>query len=384
MKKIFTWFILFQKRILKKPMFQVTLFLIPALLLLLFAFKQSNNSLVKVALSYGKEDVSKEFAKELFESTNDVIQFYECDNEEEVYTDVLKGKAECGYVINDSISEYVKSGGTKSNGKPIKVVNKNSSVTTMVLNEMIVGKIFPKITYKVLQEFMQENQADLINIEGEEEKMAEYFEYYRKPEMMFKFEYANGKENMLLNQTNNNYYMMPVRGILAVLILVAAMSGILMLSNDDKKGAWQWIKLNNRYLFNYAYVYMTIFLVALCSLAAICFTGISTSIFTEIFIMLIYTLLVTGFCNFLRALVRNIYFLCSLIPVLVLISLVICPVFVDLGSIVPGMDIVRLFIPVNYYLEATYSAAMQIKMFAAAVIFSVVGMGIDIFRTRKI
>lgn len=53
--------------------------------------------------------------------------------------------------------------------------------------------------------------------------------------MMFKFEYADGSDNSLLNDTYNNYYMLPVRGILAVLILMSGLAGVLMLNRDDEK-----------------------------------------------------------------------------------------------------------------------------------------------------
>lgn len=73
MKKILTWILLFQKRILKKPMFQITILLIPILLFLLFTFNKSSDSLVRVALISGNDEYSQNFVKDLLDSSNPTI-----------------------------------------------------------------------------------------------------------------------------------------------------------------------------------------------------------------------------------------------------------------------------------------------------------------------
>lgn len=377
MKKIFTWIWMFQKRILKKPMFQITLLLIPVLLFLLFSFNKSSDSLVRVAVCPGNNEYNEDFAQELLDSSNQVISYYICDDEEQLRKDVIKGRAECGYIfpsdMQNRIAEYEKN----SKQAIVTAVIKEESISTKVVNEIIYGRLFKETAYHVLENFMNEKQPDKMSASGENEKMQEYFEDYRQEQLMFSFEYADGRKNELLNSDNNNYYMLPVRGLLSVLIMVAAMGGILMLADDERKGTWNLIRLSNRPVFNYFYILMTVLPVAVCSLVAVFFTGVSTGILNEILLMILYILLVTGFCNLLKALVRNIYVLCSLIPIGVLLSLIICPVFIDMGSLVPQIKIVRLFLPPNYYLDAIYSSSMQLKMGIVAIVVSVLGVVAD-------
>lgn len=377
MKKIFTWVVLFQKRILKKPMFQITLVLIPALMLLLFAFNKTDDSLIKVAICAQEDEYSKRFMQDLIDSSDSVVSFYKCKNEEQLRNDVIKGRAECGYIFpqnfKQQLSEYQK--GNKN--KIITGINKESSLSSKIVNEIIYGKVFSEISYMVLEDFITEKQPDYILAAGENEKMQRFFSENRQIQLMFSYEYAQGEENELLNSDNGNYYMMPVRGILSVLIMVSAMSGILMLSIDEKNGVWQLIKLSKRPVFNYFYVLMTVLPVSVISLGAIFFTQVSTNIFTEIMLMFLYVLLITGFCNLLKVLIRNVYILCALIPVWVLLSLILCAVFVDVGNVVPGIKVIRLFLPTSYYLDAIYSSFMQIKMCVAAVVVSVCGIAAD-------
>lgn len=385
MKKILTWILLFQKRIiLKKPMFQITILLIPILLFLLFTFNKSSDSLVRVALISGNDEYSQNFVKDLLDSSNHVISYYQCYDESQMRKDVLTGKAECGYIMPDDMPRKIAQFSSKKKQGIITAIVKKESISTKIVNEIIYGRLFSERAYPVLKDFINEKQPDRLT-SAEDEKMYDAFSKYLIEPLMFSFEYADGSKNDLLNNddSSHNYYMLPVRGILSVLILVSSMSGVLMLSNDDRKNTWGSIRLSKRPAFNYFYIFMSILPIAICSLAAIFITGISTNVLNEIRLMVLYTLLLTGFSSLLKALIKNIYVLCSLIPVTVLLSLIICPVFIDIGSIVPQSRFVRLFLPTNYYLDSIYSGPAQLKMFILAILVSLLAILKEMITARS-
>lgn len=384
MKKILTWILLFQKRILKKPMFQITILLIPILLFLLFTFNKSSDSLVRVALISGNDEYSQNFVKDLLDSSNHVISYYQCYDENQMRKDVLTGKAECGYIMPDDMPQKISQFSSKKKQGIITAIVKKESISTKIVNEIIYGRLFSERAYPVLKDFINEKQPDRLT-SAEDEKMYDTFSKYLIEPLMFSFEYADGSKNDLLNNddSSHNYYMLPVRGILSVLILVSSMSGVLMLSNDDRKNTWGFIRLSKRPAFNYFYIFMSILPIAICSLAAIFITGISTNVLNEIRLMVLYTLLLTGFSSLLKALIKNIYVLCSLIPVTVLLSLIICPVFIDIGSIVPQSRFVRLFLPTNYYLDSIYSGPAQLKMFILAILVSLLAILKEMITARS-
>ena len=384
MKKILTWILLFQKRILKKPMFQITILLIPILLFLLFTFNKSSDSLVRVALISGNDEYSQNFVKDLLDSSNHVISYYQCYDESQMRKDVLTGKAECGYIMPDDMPRKIAQFSSKKKQVIITAIVKKESISTKIVNEIIYGRLFSERAYPVLKDFINEKQPDRLT-SAEDEKMYDAFSKYLIEPLMFSFEYADGSKNDLLNNddSSHNYYMLPVRGILSVLILVSSMSGVLMLSNDDRKNTWGFIRLSKRPAFNYFYIFMSILPIAICSLAAIFITGISTNVLNEIRLMVLYTLLLTGFSSLLKALIKNIYVLCSLIPVTVLLSLIICPVFIDIGSIVPQARFVRLFLPTNYYLDSIYSGPAQLKMFILAILISLLAILKEMITARS-
>ena len=384
MKKILTWILLFQKRILKKPMFQITILLIPILLFLLFTFNKSSDSLVRVALISGNDEYSQNFVKDLLDSSNHAISYYQCYDEDQMRKDVLTGKAECGYIMPDDMPRKIAQFSFQKKHGIITAIVKKESISTKIVNEIIYGRLFSERAYPVLKDFINEKQPDRLT-PAEDEKMYDTFSKYLIEPLMFSFEYADGSKNDLLNNddSSHNYYMLPVRGILSVLILVSSMSGVLMLSNDDRKNTWGFIRLSKRPAFNYFYIFMSILPIAICSLAAIFITGISTNVLNEIRLMVLYTLLLTGFSSLLKALIKNIYVLCSLIPVTVLLSLIICPVFIDIGSIVPQARFVRLFLPTNYYLDSIYSGPAQLKMFILAILVSLLAILKEMIAARS-
>lgn len=384
MKKILTWILLFQKRILKKPMFQITILLIPILLFLLFTFNKSSDSLVRVALISGNDEYSQNFVKDLLDSSNHVISYYQCYDESQMRKDVLTDKAECGYIMPDDMPRKIAQFSSKKKQGIITAIVKKESISTKIVNEIIYGRLFSERAYPVLKDFINEKQPDRLT-SAEDEKMYDAFSKYLIEPLMFSFEYADGSKNDLLNNddSSHNYYMLPVRGILSVLILVSSMSGVLMLSNDDRKNTWGFIRLSKRPAFNYFYIFMSILPIAICSLAAIFITGISTNVLNEIRLMVLYTLLLTGFSSLLKALIKNIYVLCSLIPVTVLLSLIICPVFIDIGSIVPQARFVRLFLPTNYYLDSIYSGPAQLKMFILAILVNLLAILKELITARS-
>ncbi len=374
MKKILTWTLLFQKRILKRPMFLITILLIPLIIGLLYVFSGTTDGLIQAAIYYEDGTAAAQFAESMIEKSDDVIRYYRAESEEALRTAVETDRAECGFILAEDFDERIASG----NGRGLAtVVIKQSSVANRVLKEVLCGELFSKLVYQMTEQFITEDGAVDISSEEVQETLQASYESYRIPSAMFEFQYTNGEANTLLNGTADNYYMMPVRGLLSVLILLAALGGVLMLREDDRKGCWQWIHPKRRPVFHIYFILMSVTAVAVVSLIALFFTGLDTGAARECALMLAYCLLVAGFANLIRVLIPDTRIICALLPVMVLMSLILTPVFVDLDSLVPGITIVRLVLPSSYYLNAIYASGGILYLFTAALIFIAASMVID-------
>lgn len=389
MRKFIIWFVLFQKRILRKPMFQITLLLIPLLIFLLYSFAKDNNALIDVAIFTEDENgYAEDFVENLVNDSTDVVSFYICENEDQLRRDVLMEKVECGYIIPPEIdklvNEFYRDGDMQNSSLDgiVKVITRNSSVSVKVVNEIVLGEMFSCAAFSILDDFMHEKHFNDMSENDANSKLKGYFNNNRHRHMMFAFEYADGSDNIMLNQSGSNYYMLPVRGMLSVLILVASMSGVIMLDGDDKKGTWGRIRVVKRPFFNYLYILLSVFPVAFCSLIAIFLTGLSTDFVREMLIMSTYMFLAAGFANFIYVFIKSIYVYCTLIPILVVVSLIVCPVFVDFGDIVKPVKFIRSILPTAYYLQSVYSFLNQVKLFFAALLFSSMGIILEKYKPK--
>ena len=67
--------------------------------------------------------------------------------------------------------------------------------------------------------------------------------------------------------------------------------------------------------------------------------------------MLMYLLLLVVYCMILKKLCRREENLASVMSILILLTAVVCPVFVDLSQFIPVLNLVEKIFPVHYYLN---------------------------------
>lgn len=71
----------------------------------------------------------------------------------------------------------------------------------------------------------------------------------------------------------------------------------------------------------------------------------------EIWAMFVYSIIVILWCLCLSLITRNEKALAAVLPLLILCSLILAPVFLDLSSFLPVFRIFEKLIPVTYYLR---------------------------------
>lgn len=76
---------------------------------------------------------------------------------------MITGKAECGYIIPADIDDFAKwyytDDKTIDSKDNIKVLLKDSSVTTRVVNEIVLEKIFSRSAYNIAENFLGKNMS---------------------------------------------------------------------------------------------------------------------------------------------------------------------------------------------------------------------------------
>lgn len=350
MKKIGLWCWLLTKRQLKNVMFLILLILIPVTAFVtagIKGFQETED--IRVALYARDTDkMAADTIEDLLKDT-DVYQFYLCETEEELIQAVQRGEAECGYVFDENITERVAKEKYKNN---IIQVKKTGSVMADSINETVFSSFFKFFTREMMINYVKSNskfaQMDpegLIQLEGT-------YDYYLNGNGTFRVEFKLFEEGSTIMDTEiieTKSVGFPLRNVMAVLIMTGAVLGVLNWLTDRETGVFAPMRHDFVRVSRPLYVMIPTVLLALCSLCSMAAEGTMTSAGREIPVMAAYVILLTAVGTLATCLVKRSTWIISALPVLVIGSLVLCPVFIDLSLYIPGLRYAqRLFLPYYY------------------------------------
>ncbi len=367
MKNYQIWFQLIMKRLLKNPIFVLTLLLIPVMVLGIRFSAGAGSSMLKVAIYVPKGDserLEQQLALRLIESSQKAVTFYMTGSEKDLRLDVAESRAACGYILPEDLDASLRE--FPVSGKPaLKAVRQKDELRTKIIDELVFSSIYDRMSYDILDEFIHKKTGK--NLSPEQNKN---FQKYRKSQIFIEYQYADGSANQIL-QKSQNPLVLPLRGMTAVLLLLSGMTGTLFWYHDKNNKLFVRLAKRERYPIHLLYVAVPVLLAGLCGLAAIFLTGISSSPASELLAMFLYLLDIIVFCSFLRLLLPRKEWILAAIPVFAAGSLIVSPVFTDLTLLFPSLKYARLFTPVSWYLEGMHSSSGRLLMLVPVFILPV-------------
>jgi hypothetical protein len=120
---------------------------------------------------------------------------------------------------------------------------------------------------------------------------------------------------------------------------------------DEKKRTFLWVNFNSetkKLLFQFFVQSIPVLDGAVVVFFSILASGLFTDFFSESLSLFLLALSSLAFSNILRHLLKNEVRFCALIPFLILLLLVICPVFIKINLFSP----IQYFLPPFYYLNS--------------------------------
>lgn len=358
MKNIQIWFRLILKRLLKNPIFVLTLLLIPVMVLGIRFCAGTGTSMLKVAIYVPNGDsgrLEQQLARQLIKSSQKTVAFYMTGSEKDLRLDVAENRAACGYILPEDLDASLRE--FPVSGKPaLKAVRQNDELRTKIIDELVFSSIYDRMSYDILDEFIHKKTGK--NLSPEQDKN---FQKYQKSQIFIEYQYADGSANQIL-QKSQDPLVLPLRGVTAVLLLLSGMTGTLFWYQDKNNKLFVRLTKRKRYSVNLLYVAVPALLAGPCGLAAIFLTGISSAPASELLAMFLYLLDIIVFCSFLRLLLPRKEWILAAIPVFAAGSLIVSPVFTDLSLLFPSLKYARLFTPVSWYLEGIHSASGRLLM----------------------
>ncbi len=372
MKRMGMWLLLMTKRLMKKPSFVIILVLLPVILVgYRFIISKDDGTLrACIYVPKGSDDYAKRVAEQLV-NFDCAARFYMTDSEDDLYSDVIAGRAEVGYIFPKDMQERFLS--RKWDGAVTMVVSDTSQYAPFV-NEFVTVAVYSGIMEDYIADYLVNRSGLELSDEEIRPIIRENLQKQDEAGSLFTVSYQDYYTNTEVSYEEvmeENYLTKPIRGTVALFVLLAGLAGLVFWFQDNAEGRFKVMSYEKRPVINYGSMFLPTLLASVVGLVCILIAGLAGNIFKEIFVMLLYVIFVTGVCEILRVIVPSVNAICAAIPILAVASYLCCPIILDLKKILPVVTYLRKILPPDYYLE-TFNATPLFVMAAAAAVVSAV------------
>lgn len=358
--RIFLWLMLFNKRLLKKISFLIILCCIPLLVLGVNLMAKQESGILRVVLCQeDADDLSEKIVANILRMES-ALSFVEAETVEEAIRLVQSDKADAAWIFPEDFTgvmeTYFKQG--IWDDPLIRIVEKEDNVMLHLSREVLFSRLYSSINYMVYEDFVRTEVLE--GVEVSEDELWESYQKTNMEENMFEFSYLDGETADM----GTSYMLYPVRGLLALVIVLCGLALGLYFMQDEQSGIFIWMPLNRSVLGSWLYQMPGLADVGLVVLAALFFSGVTVGILTELLLMFVYLWMVAGFSDLARRLCGKPVRLGAMIPLLMLVMLAVTPIF--MGA--PNMKWIQLLLPPYYYINALHNNAYRVGMLVYIVV----------------
>lgn len=348
-KKYLLWFLMLGKRLLCKKTFVALLCLIPLFVPVTHSILlNSKSSILEIALCNPDNDpVTAEITDKLTSEQN-IISYTVVTSPEEAKQLVKSGKADGAWIFTPELGKNTSRAVSGIFKIPlVSVVEREDTVPLMLSREVLYGAMYNALSYSIFEDFIFEdmqlkgkvNETTLKNYYTNEKRLGDIVEI--KP------------LNSDLNPVEANILTAPLRGLVALLVVVCTFAAMLYFLKDRKEGRFSWLSPANRIMPALGGCLAAAVLSGITVFVTLQLSGISTGFFRELLSMLFFITATTGFCLVFCAVFSSPTVPGALLPGIAIGMLLAAPVFFEF----PGLEFIKLLSPLNYYIYSLYDTS---------------------------
>ena len=369
MRSFLTRCLLFAKRFFKKPTFVCLLILIPVVTLALGLVAKEESGFLHVALAREADSVAADEAIATLQSGGKLMRFTVYDTPEDAVRSVANGTVDAAWIFtadaDRAMTELAEKGRPKH--AAVRIVERENTLLLQLAREKLAGALYRLPARETYLQFSRTVIKEPVMTD--DELLAHYNASLSDVELLDFGTPTVGAPSV-------GYLVAPVRGVLAVLAVLCAMTTALFFGQDEQKGTFAWVPLARRPWTELACQAAAVVSVGAVSLAALALAGVLGVWWREVLLMLLYLLCCVWFAMLLRQLTVRLHRLAILIPVLAVGMLAVCPIFLELGS----LRWLQLLFPPTYYLYAAGNDRFVWYMLAYTAVLAALTLGLYYLR----
>lgn len=353
--KLVLWLGMLSKRLYKKATFLAILLLIPLLVLGYRAASQGDSGMLTVALAQEGQDALATAMIDSFTGSSQLIRYVTCHSLESAQSMVRHGKADMAWVFPENMQAALQAFAqtpTQRNAF-VHVYIREDDVTLKLARETLSGALYSQVSQQVYLSYVRENVPGLAGLSDSE--LLEYYHTRAITDDLFAFDRA---DPAMANAQRVHYLTAPVRGLLAVVLVLCGLAASMYYIDDSRRGTFSWVSARRLPAVELGCQLVALINVAAVVLVALALSGQAEVWYQELLSTLLYCLCCAGFSMLLRRVCGSVRSLGTVLPLLVVAMLLICPVFFDLGK----LRSLQYLLPPTYYINAVYNSKYLLYM----------------------
>lgn len=346
-------FLLLCKRQLLQPVFLILCLALPVCCLLIQKLEQDSDAALCIGLFADTADELTSACFSELTANHGSLTFRIYSEEETMKQDVAANALDCAYTFDNELRTHLLEKNYKN-----RIVCYTSSSTIMddLSREVVFAALFRHFGKDIVLTYTDE--TDLFAAPQESKalrRIAALYDDYLTGEEVFslQYQYLNqvSSEELSVEELNSeeltsdespSAVTMPVRGLIAVLLFISGLTGGVTYLNDREK------KLPVSATCS---IVIPLLFMAASSLFTLWLTNEAGNLLSELSILALYMTSIVIFVRLLLVIIKRPVWLSASIPVFTLGSLLFCPIFFNLGAILPFFKIMeKLFLPYYYLL----------------------------------
>ena len=367
MKRIGSWLLMMTKRLYKKLTFLLILLLIPVLVLGYGVAAREDSGVLTIALAQeGADPMAQAVMADLI-NTPSVIRYVPCETAAEAEAMISGGKADAAWIfaadMTDKVCKFVQNPARRN--AFVRVVEQEATIPLKLAREKLSGVVFGHCSPKFYLEYIRANVPELDSLSDEE--LLAFYDGFADDIKLFEFAYLDG-EGGEEDIRSANYLLTPVRGLLAVIVVLSGLAAAMYYIRDDRMGTFSLVPQQNKAAVEFSCQMIAVINVAVVALIALICAGLAVNLGRELLILVLYALTVSVFCMTVRRLCQSLAALGTALPLLVVVMLVCCPVFFDFGE----LRSLQYLFPPTYYINAAVSNRFLLLMVGYSLVLLVI------------
>ncbi|MBP1584552.1 MAG: ABC transporter permease [Lachnospiraceae bacterium] len=363
--------LLTEKRLFKKISYILVLLMMPLLIAGLSHKADEEAGIIRIGIysEGGEESLSRRVADGFLQEES-ILRYIRYDSEEDAVSALSESSIDAVWIFPSDMEERLSQLAEKERiGAIVRVIEREDDVALVFTREVLCSRIFPLFIYDTYTEFIRENLGDDVS----EEELRSLYDSLLWTGNLF---HGDGSESA--ETETGGYLLAPMRGVIAIWMVLAGMAALLYYRYDIRNGLYDAVPAGKRILHSFGLQAVVLTNCGVMGLCAFRILGIMTDPLKEILSMGLYIICISVFCNLLGFLSDSMEAIGVMIPFVIIVMIVLCPVFIDLRQ----FAMIRTFLPAAQYLAAVYGQKSLLHMCIYALLGGALCIPANLIRNR--